>query len=99
MTADRGVFAGLVVLVIAARSIELGVYAALGAALVEVPIALGLGAATVWVAEKVVLFVFNLRDPARPRRRFDRTIWRTLALWLAVGWPLFLLGSVPWNIR
>ena len=87
-------FLGLVLAVFGGRvlaSDSLGV--AIGSAVIEIPAAIALGRIALWFADKLVLFARNAAHPESPKNDFARTIWQTLSLSLAIGFPLWLLAS------
>ncbi len=91
---QRLLFLGLVVAVLGARAIASGsLGVAIGSGVIEIPAAIALGRITLWFADKLLLFARNIANPESPKSDFERTIWQTLSLSLALGFPLWLLAS------
>ena len=91
---QRLTFLGLVLAVLGTRTLASGSLAiAIGGAVIEIPTAIVLGRIALWFAEKFVLFARNIANPESPKDVFARTIWQTLSLSLAIGFPLWLLAS------
>ena len=89
---QRLTFLGLVVAVLGARTIASGSpLIAIGAGVVEIPVATMIGRIVLWFADKVFLFARNVMNPEAPRNAVGRTIWQTLSLSLGIGFPLSLL--------
>ena len=65
----------------------------IGMSFIEIPIALVFGRITLWFGDKLLLFARNIRNPESPKRDYERTIWQTLSLSLAIGLPPWLLAS------
>jgi hypothetical protein len=96
--AQQLTFLSLVLALIGARTIIYGgsldgAVQAVGSAVVEIPAAIILGRIVLWFVDKLLLFALNIANPESPRAAFARTIWQTLSLSLAIGFPLWLLSA------
>jgi hypothetical protein len=89
-------FIGLVVALVGARALEHGSLAvAIGGSIGEIPLSIILGRVLIWFSDKLLLFARNMANPDSPKSEFQRTIWLTLSLSLALGFPFWLLlGSL-----
>ena len=91
---QRLLFLGLVVALLGARTLASGsLSVAIGMGFIEIPAALVFGRITLWFADRLLLFARNIRNRESPKRDYERTIWQTLSLSLAIGLPLWLLAS------
>ena len=91
---QRLLFLGLVVALFGVRAIPSGsLGVAVGSGVIEIPASIVLGRIALWFADKLLLFARNIANPESPKSDFERTIWQTLSLSLALGFPLWLLAS------
>ena len=89
---DHGRFIALCVVLYMFLSVQANsIYVGLGLMPIVLIVGIVFGAATLWLFERVYLFVYGIARPDNPKPRFKRTVRRHLSLAIVIGTPIYLL--------